>query len=99
MIVNAAGGKPCRFGPHPVVDRGQVIEHCVRSIDLTLEISQDFSHTLARSPKRRYPVAGKLWSHIAAICSCNDSIGLMVAVMLTLDPECADPWLAAGEYA
>ena len=53
--------------PHPVVDRGQVVEHCVRSIDLTLEISQDFSHTLARSPKRRYPVAGKLWSHIAAI--------------------------------
>ena len=53
--------------PHPVVDRGQVVEHGVRPSIRPLRYRQDFAHTLPRSPECRYPVAGKLWRHIAAV--------------------------------
>ena len=69
MIDNreSGGRQALPIHPHPVVDRGQVVEHGVRSIDPALEISQDFAHTLPRSPECRYPVAGKLRRHIAAV--------------------------------
>ena len=53
--------------PHPVVDRGQVVEHGVRAIDPALEICQDFAHPLPWSPECRNPVACQLRHHIVAV--------------------------------